>query len=112
MIGSETTSTTTGAIMVNCVSISCRVFLISLIVYPVLFECIDEATDYINNLYFEKLNETVEAIKANGVTFTEATAEQSAEMSSIVKPVVEDYLINNCQFTADEMDAFFAELAK
>lgn len=78
----------------------------------VLFECIDEATDYINNLYFEKLNETVEAIKANGVTFTEATAEQSAEMSSIVKPVVEDYLINNCQFTADEMDAFFAELAK
>lgn len=51
-------------------------------------------------------------IKANGVTFTEATAEQSAEMSSIVKPVVEDYLINNCQFTADEMDAFFAELAK
>lgn len=45
-------------------------------------------------------------------TFTEATAEQSAEMSSIVKPVVEDYLINNCQFTADEMDAFFAELAK
>ena len=78
----------------------------------VLFGCIDEATDYINNLYFEKLNETVEAIKANGVTFTEATAEQSAEMSSIVKPVVEDYLINNCQFTADEMDAFFAELAK
>lgn len=30
----------------------------------------------------------------------------------LAKELMPHYLINNCQFTADEMDAFFAELAK
>ena len=78
----------------------------------ILLECIDDASDYINNLYFEKLDTTIKAIEANGVTFSQVLPDQATAMSEAVKPIIEDYLAKNCQFTAAEMDAYFTAVNK
>lgn len=58
----------------------------------ILFTCMEEASDYINSLYYDSTDDFVTKLEAAGVTFYYPTADQLAEIKEIAIPAVKEYL--------------------